>query len=111
MGEWSDGIGVADEYRLPPLYPPGDKPDVAWSLFQNGAIFAKGNAVSTALPANLSADELKKLIRTFFDRGLKQNSEDLGLEARVDLLSVSGWGYGFVVLAAHHHLSIVRVPR
>ena len=89
------GYPVADEYRLPPLFYPRDNPDVAWSLFENGALFSKGNAVAPAVVANLSRDALKNLIRTFFDRGLKQNSEDLGLEAQVDLLSVSGWSYGF----------------
>lgn len=89
------GYPVADGYRLPPLFYPRDNPDVTWSLFQNGALFSKGNAAGTALAAELSPDALKNLIRTFFDRGLKQNSEDLGLEAKVDLLSVSGWDYGF----------------
>ena len=89
------GYPVADEYRLPPLFYPRDNPDVAWSLFQNGALFSKGNAVAPAIAANLSPGALKGLIRTFFDRGLKRESEDLGLEAQVDLLSVSGWSYGF----------------
>ena len=89
------GYPVADEYRLPPLFFPRDNPDVTWSLFQNGALFSKGNAAGTAFAADISPDALKSLIRTFFDRGLKQNSEDLGLEAQVDLLAVSGWSYGF----------------
>jgi hypothetical protein len=89
------GYPVADEYRLPPLLYPRDNPDIAWSLFQNGALFSKANAAATALAADISRDALKGLIRTFFDRGLKAASSDLGLEAQVDLLGVSGWGYGF----------------
>jgi hypothetical protein len=88
------GYPVADGYRLPPLFYPRDNPDVSWSLFQNGALFSKGNAAGTALAADISPDALKNLIRTFFDRGLKQGNEDLGLEAQVDL-SVSNWSYGF----------------
>jgi LGFP repeat len=88
------GYPVADEYRLPGLYP-ADHPDLAWSLFQNGAILSKGSAAATALAADITPAELRGLIRTFVDRGLKQASSDLGLEAQVDLLAVSGWSYGF----------------
>lgn len=89
------GYPVADEYRLRPFNAAQDHPDVAWSLFQNGAIFSKGDAVANAVTANLPPDALKNMIRTFFDRGLKKGDSNLGLEARVDFVSVSNWSYGF----------------
>ena len=89
------GYPVADEYRLPGLYP-SDKPNIAWSPFQNGTLFAQGNAVAQALAAEIQPDALKSLVRTFFDRRLHDAGQDLGLEAQVDLVEISGWNYGFL---------------
>ena len=88
------GYPVTDEYRLPGLYP-SDKPNIAWSQFQNGTLFAAGNAVAQALAAEIQPEALKSLIRTFFDRRLHDAGQDLGLEAQVDLVEISGWNYGF----------------
>src|SRR5262245_48339390 len=63
-------------------------------MFENGMLFQKGNAVDTALPATVRLQDLERVIRTMFDRALKQQDEDLGLEANVDA-SVSGWEVGF----------------
>lgn len=89
------GYPVVDEYRLPGLYPP-DKPNLAWSQFENGAIFAQGNAAATALAAEIHPDALRSLVRSFFDRRFHAAGQDLGLEAQVDVLSISGWSYGFL---------------
>lgn len=89
------GYPVVDEYRLPGLYPP-DKPNLAWSQFENGAIFAQGNAAAPALAAEIQPDALRSLVRTFFDRRFHDAGQDLGLEAQVDVVSISGWGYGFL---------------
>lgn len=89
------GYPVADEYDLPPLNAVQDHPDIAWSLFQNGAILSKGEVAANAVTANILPDALKNMIRTFFDRGLKKGNSDLGLEAQVDFVSVSDWSYGF----------------
>lgn len=97
------GYPVQDEYRLPVNYPTQVKSDVAWCEFQNGLIFAKGNAAAKALAAEIQPDSLRSLIRTFFDRRLHAfkadtplGSIEAGLEAPVDVLNISDWGYGFL---------------
>ena len=89
------GYPVADYYHLPPLFYPQDNPDLAWCVFENGAILSQGNSVAQAQAAELGPDALRGLIRAFFDRSLHQANGDLGLQAQVDLVGVSGWSYGF----------------
>ena len=89
------GYPVADEYRLPGIFPP-NKPNLAWSLFQNGTLLSQGNAVARAPSADIQPDALRSLVRSFFDQRLHAAGQDLGLEAQVDVVEITGWGYGFL---------------
>lgn len=89
------GYPVTDEYRLPGLRPPQDAPNLAWSMFKSGAILSQGNAALPAVAAEISPDALRTLVRTFFDRRLHAANDDLGLEAAVDVVDISDWGYDF----------------
>ena len=86
---------VGDEYRLPGLSP-ADKPNLAWSLFKNGAMLSQASAAAAAFAAEIQPDALRSLVRTFFDRRLHAANSDLGLEAEVDLVDISDWSYGFL---------------
>jgi len=88
------GYPVRDQQRMPALHP-SDHPNLSWCLFQNGALFAIAGAAATALTADITPDQLRTLVRSFFDQRLKAADSDLGLEAQVDLDAVSDWSYGF----------------
>ena len=88
------GYPVNDEYTLPGLSPQ-DSPNIAWSMFENGMLLRQGNAVAPALMATLQLEDLKRVVRLMFDRALKQQDQDLGLEANVDVIAISDWQSGF----------------
>lgn len=88
------GYPVADQHAMPPLYP-SDHPNLGWCLFENGALLSIAGAAAPALAAEISPDQLKTMVRQFFDVRLKQANSDLGLEARVDLDAIGSWTYGF----------------
>lgn len=88
------GYPVADEYRIAPLRP-NDNPKVAWSLFENGAIVENAEGAYRALAAELTPDDFRRVLRTFFDRAFHESPDNIGLHPQVDTLGVSGYGYGF----------------
>jgi hypothetical protein len=88
------GYPVQDQKRMPPLYP-SDHPNLSWSLFQNGALFAIAGAAATAVTADITPDQMRGMVRSFFDQRLKAADGKLGLEAGVDLYTVSDWFHDF----------------
>jgi hypothetical protein len=88
------GYPVADEYQMHYWYPPFT-PETYWSFFENGAIFSSVDGTAIAGAAELSPDVLRCLIRDRFDQGFHSKDVNIGLEAQVDTLGVSGWHYGF----------------
>ena len=88
------GYPVRDQQALSGLSP-ADKPNLGWCLFENGAIMSLAGAGATALAAEINPDQLRVLVRRFFDQRLKAANGDIGLEAQVETLAVSGWSYGF----------------
>lgn len=88
------GYPVADEERLRP-YGPTDHPKVAWSLFENGAISENAATVDRAFPVDIDNAQVRRLLRTMVDREVHESPENIGLEAPVETLSVSGWSYDF----------------
>lgn len=88
------GYPVRDQHSMPALYP-SDHPNLSWCLFQNGCLFAIAGAAATAVTADITPEQLRTMVRSFFDQKLKQANGDLGLEANCSLDAVSDWGYGF----------------
>lgn len=88
------GYPVRDQQHMPPLRPT-DHPNLGWCLFQNGALFSIAGAGATATVVDITPDQMRSKIRTFFDLALKAKDPQLGLEAQVDLVAVSDWSYGF----------------
>lgn len=92
-GGWL-GFPVADEYRIRPAFP-GDAPKVAWSLFQNGAVVENSEGTQPALAAELTPDELRFVVRRFFDQELHRSPDNVGLQPQIDMLAVSDWSPDF----------------
>jgi hypothetical protein len=88
------GYPVADIFILPGLYPT-DNPQVAWSVFENGAVVSTADGVGKALAANLTPDDLRRMIRSFVDQGVHQAGQGIGLQPQTEILEVSPWSYGF----------------
>jgi LGFP repeat len=88
------GYPVEDQRHMPPLTG-ADHPNLGWCVFQNGALFSVAGAGATALAGEATPEQLRVVVRNFFDRALKAKRPDIGLEARVDLDAVSDWAYGF----------------
>ena len=100
-GSW--GYPVADEQRIPGLYPPGDAPNLAWSAFQNGMGFSQGAGCLPAVFASATREEILGAVRSMFDRKLKPVSVEVGLISvtvrpglgSVEFLGVEDWTRGF----------------
>lgn len=90
------GYPVADEHRMVTTSPMTD-PQTYWSFFQNGAILASNDGCDVALVAELSAVDLRRVIRTQFDTRFHASPNNIGLQPEVDTLSVTDWDYGFWV--------------
>jgi LGFP repeat-containing protein len=88
------GYPVADEHRLAGLGPT-DHPKVAWSLFENGAIVENAEGTHPALAAEIRPDQLRCLLRSFFDRKIHESPDNVGLQAPVETTAISGYAYGF----------------
>ncbi|MBM7566101.1 LGFP repeat-containing protein [Paenibacillus sacheonensis] len=97
------GYPVTDQYSLTGLYPPEDNPDMHWSKFENGMVFAHGSEALVALAAEVSESQVRDAIYKTFDRKMKTKTVALGLisvEIRpglygVDAAGVGDWSYGF----------------
>jgi len=88
------GYPVHDQQKMPALSP-SDHPNLAWCLFENGSLFAIAGAAATALHADITPDQLRTMVRSFFDQKLKAADSSLGLQPQTELLAVSDWTYGF----------------
>jgi hypothetical protein len=88
------GYPVADWRDMPPLSG-ADHPNLGWCLFQNGALFSVAGAAAAAAVAEVTPEQLRGVIRRFFDQRLKAADSSIGLEARVDLDAISDWSYNF----------------
>lgn len=89
------GYPVGDQRSMPPFNAVVDNPNLGWCVFENGAMFSVAGAGAQAVEAEITPDDLRSLVRTFFDQRLKAANSDLGLEARTDMTGVGGWSYGF----------------
>ncbi|SFJ77531.1 LGFP repeat-containing protein [Paenibacillus sp. UNC496MF] len=97
------GYPVTDQYSLTGLYPPEDNPDMHWSKFENGMVFAQGNEAQVAPAAVISESQVRDAIYKTFDRKMKTKKVTLNLisaEIRpglygVDAAGVEDWSYGF----------------
>lgn len=74
---------------------PIGKPAEYASVFQNGALYSKGDRAANAHVAELLPQQLAQLVRNTFDREFKKVDSALGIEGGAPILSVSDWGYGF----------------
>ena len=87
------GYPVSDTHRKT-IFDPIHNPDEYTSVFQNGAIYSKGdNPPQPALVAKLEPWEVSAIIRGKFDNALKQVDSRLGIEGGVNISRVSDWGY------------------
>lgn len=92
------GYPVRDQQAMPPLYP-SDHPNLGWCIFQNGALFSIAGAATQAEYAEISPDQMRSMIRSFFDTALRAHDSHIGLKPNVELNEVSDWSYDF--WAAH----------
>jgi len=88
------GYPVRDEHQMVTMTPFAD-PKIFWSFFQNGAILSSIDGAAVALTADLAPDVLRRVVRRFFDQGFHAQDVNIGLEAAVETLDISGWSYGF----------------
>lgn len=88
------GYPVVDTQRLAGLSP-ADSPNIAWCVFENGAIVTTGDGSDKAVFAELTSEQMRTFVRTRFDAELHRQSGNLGLQPQVEMLDVSQWGYGF----------------
>ncbi|MGL4443600.1 MAG: LGFP repeat-containing protein, partial [Alsobacter sp.] len=88
------GYPIRDQQALTGVTPAA-KPNLGWCLFENGAIMSMAGAGATAVAAEIQPEQLRGLVRRFFDQRLKAERSELGLEAAVETLSVTPWTYGF----------------
>ncbi len=89
----SFGYPIADEHRKV-VFNPINKPSEFWSEFQNGAIYSKNNVAMPAVEAEIAPSDLTGLVRKTFDRALKEEDGDLGIEGGVNILNISDWSSG-----------------
>ncbi len=92
----SFGYPVADPHRKA-LVVPANKPAEYFSTFEKGAIYSKGNDKAAAFIAELLPHELAGVVRNAFDKSLKEEDADLGIEGGINVLGVSSWGFDFFV--------------
>lgn len=88
------GYPVADQYRLRSFSPAAD-PVFLWSFFENGAIVSTPQGTAVAMAAEIGAEELKKFVRQKFDEEIHKSPENIGLQPQIEILNVSGYGFGF----------------
>ena len=85
---------VRDEYRMV-TYSPATDPATYWSFFENGAILSSKDGSGVAVTADLSPNDMRVVVRRFFDQGFHAKDVNIGLEAAVETLNITGWSYDF----------------
>ena len=88
------GYPVADEYHAHAFAPSGAEP-IAWSRFENGTLVALNGVAAEAVFVEISAAQLRGLVRSFFDKEIHKSPENVGLHPEIETLSVTQWRYGF----------------
>ena len=88
------GYPVADQHSLSGLTP-ADHPRVSWIVFENGAAVATADGRGLARTAVISPDDMRRVIRRYFDQAFTASPDNVGLHAPVEIVNVSGWSYGF----------------
>jgi len=88
------GYPVMDQYRFKTSTPLSD-PAFVWTVFQNGAICSSPEGTEICFSADLSPEDLKRLVRKRFDDAFHQSPDNIGLQPEIEIISVSSWGYGF----------------
>lgn len=87
------GFPTRDTHALRTFDPTQSR--LAWSLFENGCIASNpaGPPLTCGPPdtAMISAGDLKNLIRHVADKNVHSKDVNIGLEAQVDIVSVSDW--------------------
>jgi hypothetical protein len=88
------GYPVCDEQRIVGLHP-SDHPNIAWSLFENGAVVSTPDGAADALVAYISPAQLRTVLRKRIDAEVHKSPDNIGLQPEVETLAVSGWSYDF----------------
>lgn len=88
------GYPVTDEYHPRALAPSGANP-IAWSRFENGTLVALNGVAAEAVFVEISAAQLRGLVRSFFDKEIHKSPDNIGLHPEIETLSVTQWRYGF----------------
>ena len=88
------GYPVSDQHT-PRGLTPDDHPRVSWTVFENGAVVATADGRAVARAAVISPDDMRRVIRRFFDQAFTASPDNVGLHAPVEIVDVSGWSHGF----------------
>ncbi|MEV6411435.1 hypothetical protein [Kribbella sp. NPDC051718] len=88
------GYPVTDQHT-PNGLTPADHPRLSWAVFENGAILSTSDGRSVAGAAKISSDDMRRVVRRFFDEAFHTSPDNVGLHPPVELVDVSKWSYGF----------------
>jgi hypothetical protein len=89
------GYPVYDQHQeAPNVFPPVD-PHVAWCGFENGAVVQSLDGIAQALTADLSPDDLRKVVRGQVDAQFHASPDNVGLQPNVETVGIGNWALGF----------------
>ncbi len=88
------GYPVSDQHT-PRGLTPADQPRVSWSVFENGAVVATADGRGVSRDPRITPDDMRRVIRRFFDEAFTASPDNVGLHAPVETVAISGWSYGF----------------